>query len=173
MDVRLVRWPAARVQLDELRAAGIPRLVVVDGDVPAPAPVDDLEDWVRLPADQSDVRLRVDTLAARARSRRFPVLSEEGVLRHGGAAVPLSPVEAGLVGVLSARFGAVVGRADLMAAVWPGDPPPRNALDVQISRLRRRLAAVGLAITTIRGRGYLLDDVADLSETGQQLAANG
>ena len=175
MDVRLVRWPAARAQLDELRAAGVPRLVVVDGDVAPPSPPDDLEDWVRLPADQSDVRLRVDTLAERARNRRFPVLTAEGVLRHRGVAVPLSPVEARLVDVLLQRFGAVVSRPDLMAGVWPGEPPPRNALDVQISRLRRRLADVGLTVTTVRGRGYLLDDIACSvpSENGQQLAANG
>ena len=170
MDVRLVRWPAARTQLDELRAAGVPRLVVVDGDVAPPAPNDELEDWVRLPADQSDVRVRVDTLAARARGKAFPQLSKEGILRHAGVSVPLSPVESRLVAVLIARFGAVVGRAELMDAVWPHERPPRNALDVHISRLRRRLGNLDLAITTVRGRGYLLEA---LSEGGQQVAANG
>ena len=107
MDVRLVRWPAARAQLDELRAAGVPRLVVVDGDVAPPFPPDELEDWVRLPADQSDVRVRVDTLAERARGKAIPQLSNEGVLRHAGASVALSPVESRLVRalvVLPAKF---------------------------------------------------------------------
>lgn len=170
MDVRLVRWPAARAQLDELRAAGVPRLVVVDGDVAPPAPNDELEDWVRLPADQSDVRVRVDTLAERARGRSVPQLSEEGVLRHAGVSVPLSPVERRLVEALIARLGAVVGRVELMDAVWPDERPPRNALDVHISRLRRRLRDLQLAITTVRGRGYLLEA---LSDDRQQLAANG
>lgn len=170
MDVRLVRWPAARAQLDELRAAGVPRLVVVDGDVAPPPPPDEFEDWVRLPADQSDVRVRVDTLAERARTRAFPQLSPEGVLYFSGASVPLSPVESRLIEALLGRLGAVVSRADLMDAVWPDERPPRNALDVHISRLRRRLPEAGLAITTVRGRGYLLDA---MSESGQQLAANG
>ena len=170
MDVRLVRWPAARAQLDELRAAGVPRLVVVDGDVAPPFPPDELEDWVRLPADQSDVRVRVDTLAERARGKAIPQLSNEGVLRHAGASVALSPVESRLVRALISRLGAVVSRTDLMDVVWPEERPPRNALDVHISRLRRRLADVQLSITTVRGRGYLLDS---LSDSGQQLAANG
>ena len=84
--------------------------------------------------------------------------------------VALSPVESRLVRALISRLGAVVSRTDLMDVVWPEERPPRNALDVHISRLRRRLADVQLSITTVRGRGYLLDS---LSESGQQLAANG
>ena len=99
--------------------------MVVDGDVVPPVPNDELEDWVRLPADQSDVRVRVDTVAARARGKAFPQLSDEGILRHAGMSVPLSPVESRLVETLIGRFGAVVGRAELMDAVWPDERPPR------------------------------------------------
>lgn len=42
-------------------------------------------------------------------------------------------------------------------AVWPGQAPGRNALDVHILRLRRRLLPLGLAIRTVRSRGYLLE----------------
>ena len=170
MDVRLVRWPAAREQLLSLRAEGIPRLVVVDADVVPPEPTDELEDWVRLPADQADVRIRVDTLARRAEARNRPALSSEGVLRFQGEAVPLSPVEARVVDALMKRFGAVVSRRDLTEAVWPDEAPLRNALDVHISRVRRRVSEVGLHIRTVRGRGYLMDAPSD---SGQQLAANG
>jgi len=169
MDVRLIRWPAAKAQLDELRAAGVPRLVVVDGDAAPPVPPDELEDWVRLPADQSDVRIRVDTLAGRARGKAVPQLSPEGVLRHAGLSVVLSPVEHRLVDALIARFGVVVSRHDLMDVVWPDERPPRNTLDVHISRLRRRLGELDLGVTTVRGRGYLLDS---LSARSQQVAAN-
>ena len=170
MDVRLVRWPVARAQLDQLREEGVPRLVVVDADVMPPAPPDELEDWVRLPADQGDVRIRVDTLARRAESRHRPSLSNEGVLRFQGEAVPLSPVEARVIDALMKRFGAVVSRRDLTESVWPEEAPPRDALDVHISRVRRRVASLGLQIRTVRGRGYLLDAPSDI---GQQLAANG
>ena len=36
--------------------------------------------------------------------------------------------------------------------------PTRNALDVHVLRLRRRLAPLGLEIRTVRSRGYLLQE---------------
>ena len=47
-----------------------------------------------------------------------------------------------------------------MAAGWPGGTPGRNALDVHVLRLRRRLEPVRLAIRTVRSRGYLLEPAA-------------
>ncbi|MCA1842891.1 MAG: helix-turn-helix domain-containing protein [Actinobacteria bacterium] len=58
---------------------------------------------------------------------------------------------------LVVRFGAVVGRDTLRRSVWPGSSPGRNVLDVHVLRLRRRLAPLGLAIRTVRSRGYLLE----------------
>jgi DNA-binding response OmpR family regulator len=55
------------------------------------------------------------------------------------------------------RFGAVVGREALARAGWPEGAPGRNALDVHVLRLRRRLVTVGLSIKTVRSRGYLLE----------------
>jgi DNA-binding response OmpR family regulator len=39
---------------------------------------------------------------------------------------------------------------------WPTGVPTRNALDVHVLRLRRRIAPVGLEIRTVRSRGYLM-----------------
>ena len=65
-------------------------------------------------------------------------------------------MERELAGALVERFGAVVGR-DLMARrAWPTGAPTRNALDVHILRLRRRIASLGLEVRTVRSRGYLL-----------------
>jgi DNA-binding response OmpR family regulator len=50
-----------------------------------------------------------------------------------------------------------VSREALAKAGWPDGAPGRNALDVHVLRLRRRLALVGLAIRTVRSRGYLLE----------------
>jgi DNA-binding response OmpR family regulator len=55
------------------------------------------------------------------------------------------------------RFGAVVSRQALARAGWPHGAPGRNALDVHVVRLRRRLEGVGLAIRTVRSRGYLME----------------
>lgn len=154
----LVRWPAEQDRRQELAAAGHPRLLLVEPGAPPPVCADELEDWVRLPAPDTDVRARAEALARRAAARglRTPVVDADGVLRYRGRSVPLPPVEARLTRALVDRYGAVVSRAQLARAGWPGADPGRNALDVHVMRLRRRLAPVGLVIRTVRGRGYLL-----------------
>jgi len=141
-----------------LRESGVPRLLLVDQGAPPPMPSDELEDWVRVPADEVDVHARVETLDRRARSRAaaLPELDGDGVLRSNGTWVPLPPVEARLLRALLDRFGSVVGREALADAGWPGRTPDRNVLDVHVLRLRRRIAPIGLTIRTVRSRGYLL-----------------
>ena len=159
MDVVLVRWPAEADRRDRLREAGTPRLLLVEEG--APPPLDDcLEDWIRVPADDGDVRARMEGVSARLRlhlAPDVPDLDVDGVLRFGGEWVSLPPVEARLTAALVERFGAVVGRDALARAGWPEAAPGRNALDVHVLRLRRRLATVGLSIKTVRSRGYLLE----------------
>ncbi len=85
-----------------------------------------------------------------------PLLDEDGLLHHRDAWVSLSPVEQELAGVLLDRFGAVVTREMLADRAWPAGVPTRNALDVHVLRLRRRIAPIGLEIRTVRSRGYLM-----------------
>jgi len=163
-DVVLVRWPEEGARLERLRAVGTPRLLLVGEDLAAPEPVDALEDWIRLPAGEDDLRVRVATLAARAGdAAAAPVVDEDGLLRYRARWVTLSPVERALAAALVDRFGAVVGRDTLVRRAWPGGTPTRNALDVHMLRLRRRISSLGLEVRTVRARGYLL----------QALDANG
>ncbi len=157
MDVALVRWPAGADKLETLRSLRSPRLLVVGEDTPPPRPVDELEDWVRLPVDEGDIRVRVDTLARRAEQLLVPSIDSDDVVHYDGTLAPLSPVEARLARSLVERFRSVVSRSDLTRAAWGGDAPGRNALDVHVSRLRRRLDRAGLKIQTVRSRGYLLE----------------
>jgi hypothetical protein len=154
-EVTLVRWPEEQDRLEIMRAAGAPRLVLVDGIAAPPACADPLEDWVRIPAPDEDVRARMATLAARACESR-PTVDGDGLLHHEGRWVALSPVEQALGRALVERYGAVVGRDLLARRAWPGGAPTRNALDVHVLRLRRRVATVGLEVRTVRSRGYLL-----------------
>lgn len=62
------------------------------------------------------------------------------------------------------RFGTVVGRDQLARAGWPDGAPGRNALDVHVLRLRRRIEPLGLVIKTVRSRGYLLEAAAVMAE---------
>jgi two-component system, OmpR family, response regulator len=158
VEVSLVQWPAEQDRREELRRAGQPRLLLVERGAP-PIPTDELEDWIRLPADDLDLRVRVEALRRRTDGDlgATPMLDDDGVLRLGDRWVSLPPVEARLTVALLERFGAVVSRDALARSGWPGGSPGRNALDVHVLRLRRRLSPLRLAIRTVRSRGYLLE----------------
>jgi DNA-binding response OmpR family regulator len=156
--VTLVAWPSEAALRDALAARGQPRLLVVaEGEQPPPSP-DCLEDWVQAPASETEMRARMAVLRCRAESHRpvVPELDEEGLLHFGSRSVYLPPVEARLAGALIERFGRVVSAATLVRAAWPGGTSSRGTLDVRISRLRRRLADLDLAIRTVRQRGWIL-----------------
>lgn len=157
MDVVLVRWPEEDARLGQLRATGAPRLLLLNDEAAPPESTDCLEDWIRLPADDRDVRARVASLAARADGEQTaPQIDGDGLVRYRGKWVALSPVEAALAGTLVDRFGAVVGRETLARRAWPTGSPTRNALDVHMLRLRRRIAPLGVEVRTVRSRGYLM-----------------
>ena len=56
-----------------------------------------------------------------------------------------------------------MSRDQLAKAGWPRGAPGRDALDVHMLRLRRRIAPIGLAIKTVRSRGYLLEAESQVS----------
>ena len=170
MDVTLVRWPAEQLRRERLAEEGLPRLLLVDDGEAPPQVLEHLEDWIRVPADDADIRARIWTLQARydAAGSVSPVLDDDGVIRVGGAWASLPPVEARITSALLERFGAVVSRDALSRSGWPDGAPGRNALDVHVLRLRRRLGPLGLVIRTVRSRGYLLEgsDYAQSSVRG-------
>ena len=53
------------------------------------------------------------------------------------------------------NFGSAVAENDLIAAAWH-EGGSEDTLRVHVSRLRRRLAPMGLTITSIRAYGYVL-----------------
>jgi DNA-binding response OmpR family regulator len=145
---------------DELRAAGHARLLLLEGGASPPRPAPDgLEDWIRVPADDDDVRARVEWLRQRIEGHAIPspTVDDDGVVRLGDQLVVLPPVEARLTAALIGCYGSVVSREALARAGWPAGAPGRNALDVHMLRLRRRLSPVALVIRTVRSRGYLLE----------------
>ena len=160
--VRIVRWPEERELLEQLRAEGTPRLLLVRPPAPPPEVLECEEDWVRLPADDGDVRARVLALAARSsRHRPGPQVGGDGRLRYGSQWIALSPIELRLARALTERFGEVV-RSDVLAgAAWPDEGLNEGALRVHLTRLRRRLRPLGLELQNVRGRGYLVEPAAD------------
>lgn len=139
----------------------------------APTELNPLEDWVRPPISREDFKARRAALEARARAGALPSIDAEGVLRFGGRRLSLSPAEADLMRVLVGSFQEVVSREGLVRKVWADDGQQRrNALDLRILRLRRRLGPLRLSIRTAWGRGYLLD-VHDPREEGAEWQPGG
>ncbi len=158
-DVPLLRWPAEADRRAHLATAGRPRLLVLDPDEPPPLVWDDLEDWVRSPADPIEVQSRIATLADRAAAVTAPVptVDADGIVRWRGEWAAVPPIEARLLAVLADRLGEVVRRDELVDTAWPGGLASDRTLDGRIKHLRRRLAPLGLAIRTVRGVGFLLE----------------
>jgi len=161
MDVAVVHWPAEAERVDQLRMDEVPFVLLVDDGVQPPMVTSCAEDWVRSPVSDADLRLRIAMVEVRAGIHGSrPMVDDGGVLRYRDRWAALSPVEYRLVGPLVERFGSVVGRDALSRQAWPDGVPSRNALDVHILRLRRRLAPLQLELRTVRSRGYLLEPAA-------------
>ncbi|HMF81944.1 MAG TPA: helix-turn-helix domain-containing protein [Acidimicrobiia bacterium] len=157
-EVFVLRWPEEVDAVERLRHLGIPRLLLVEPGVAPPNGTSCVEDWVRLPADDVDLRVRLAALAERAaRHPPAPIVEDHGCLSHRGVTVILPPVDERVARALVEHFGLPVTVEELRARAWP-DGGSNTALRVHISRLRRRLEPLGLAITSVRGRGYLIRD---------------
>lgn len=130
-----------------------------DGRLPA---VDDcLEDWIRVPADEHDLLARVQRLGAMAaKSGAVVDIDDAGILTVGDEWVALSPTETELARRLAADAGHLVSRRDLLETIGHAGERRSRTLDLQVHRLRRRIAAIGLTITAVRGRGYVLEIAA-------------
>lgn len=159
-DVVVVRWPEDSARVQRVRALGKPRLLIVGPDTPAPAVLECGEDWIRLPAEDADVRARVAAIAARATHHGLvPRTTGDGRLMFRGRWVNVSGVEEALARVLLEHFGELVDDRAVRAAASGGTPTSSNALHVNLSRLRKRLAPLGLVIRRVRCRGYVMEAV--------------
>ncbi|MEU9340166.1 winged helix-turn-helix domain-containing protein [Streptomyces sp. NPDC048278] len=156
--IKFIRWPAEAGLRTVYRRQGIPCLLVVEGGALPPICTAPSEDWVRAPASREDVEARVHALRQRAYGRRTPTVDSTGVLSFGTRSLTVSSTQAELMELFIAHFEEVVYRSELEQQLARRVPAPtRNALDLHIMRLRRRIAAVGLGIGTAWGRGYLLE----------------
>jgi DNA-binding response OmpR family regulator len=78
-------------------------------------------------------------------------------LRNDSAEIVLSAREMALIELLVSAGGATVSRERILSRVWQADRDPlTNIVDVYVSRLRRKLAALdpAVGIAAVRGLGY-------------------
>lgn len=118
-------------------------------------------------ADELDARIHaLDRRSAsgqgeRVQCERLVWLRDEGRAMVDGQPLELHPREFEVLGLLIRRSPRLVARRFLVDALSErnlemGD----SAVDVYISRLRRKLAGSGAAIITVRGFGYRLEPLA-------------
>jgi two-component system OmpR family response regulator len=158
-DVVVVHWPEQRDEIPRLAAQRVPRLLLVAPAADPPEAGDALQDWVRLPGDERDVRARLSGLRRRAHEEITPVIDGHGRLLFRQTWVQLSPIHERLIRCLLAGDHGVVPESDLLQEGWPGGSPSSNALRVHLHRLRRYIAPLGLEIRGVRGEGWVLQPI--------------
>jgi len=154
-DVVVLQWPEHADEAERLARVGVAHLLLVGPDSAPPEIESCAEDWVRLPTSEDDVLARL--IALRHRAERHPLLpnvDSQGQLSYRGSTMYLPPIEQGLVSLLARRFGSIVTNDELLG-VWPRGGAP-GSLRVHISRLRKRLAPIGLVIEARRTTGYVM-----------------
>lgn len=92
----------------------------------------------------------------------FALDAGRAALTRGGAHVALRPKTFALLSYLAAHPGRVVGKEELLAAVWPGVVVNEESLSQCVRELRAALGNDGQQlIRTVARRGYLFDTVVE------------
>ena len=93
---------------------------------------------------------------------RFRLNLGQRALSRDGTLVRLSGRPLDILCVLASARGDVVTKDDLMARIWPGQIVEENAIQVQVSTLRKVLddgKSGQPHVITVPGRGYRLLDL--------------
>jgi DNA-binding response OmpR family regulator len=154
--VSMLPWPQRQGDREDLARQGVPRLLLVAADSPPPVCTETLEDWVRLPVDALDLRFRLQALAQRQRARTPPTVDSYGILRQDHTLVFLAPAEQRLASALVEHFGEVVPLQTIREHGRDETEPSLTSLRVHTTRLRQRIASLGLRISCIKGVGYIM-----------------
>jgi DNA-binding response OmpR family regulator len=156
-DVVVLRWPDERDQLPRLADGRVPRLLLVEPGADPPLADDVLEDWIRLPSEDRDIRARLLTLRRRAGDvLSGPTVDSHCRLIYRDKWASLSPIEVRLATALVEDFRLIVTEKALLGRGWPDGPPSSNALRVHLHRLRQRIRPLGLELKAIRSQGWVL-----------------
>ncbi len=149
----------SRVPILLLTAMGEPRDRIAGLELGA-------DDYLPKPFEPRELVLRVQSILRRAPAEDSPRLVRLGRLRfdldrrlllRGSEEIRLTAAESDLLAALGERAGEAVSRDEL--SQQPAAEGSGRAVDVQITRLRRKIEAdprFPRYLQTVRGRGYLL-----------------
>ena len=124
------------------------------------------DDYLVKPFDFDELLARIEALmrrVVRPAAVEFPRIGNITLdrnlpgLRNAQTEILLSAREMALIDLLVAHAGATVSRERILSRVWQADRDPlTNVVDVYVSRLRRKIAALDATVTisAVRGMGY-------------------
>lgn len=129
------------------------------------------DDYLVKPFNHAELLARCRALLRRAPQSVEPTLgagrlvyeTASGTVLCGSEEVKLSPRERALLEILLRQAGRVVAKERLETALSEFNAEvSSNALELVVSRLRKKLDAVdgGVALETVRGVGYLMRDLS-------------
>ncbi|MCV2218155.1 response regulator [Thauera sp. Sel9] len=124
------------------------------------------DDYLAKPFDFAELEARIKALLRRSgnlvpmvRIGRLMFDTTARLAWVDGRALALTPRELAVLEVLLSRSGRPVAREALFEKVFDFDADARvEAIEIYISRLRKKLEGSGVAISTLRGLGYLLTE---------------
>ncbi|MBP6132097.1 response regulator [Thauera sp.] len=122
------------------------------------------DDYLPKPFELAELEARIKALLRRAGNQvplvRLGRLEFDTTTRMAavdGQALALTPRELAVLEALLARVGRPVAREALFEKMFEFDADARvEAIEIYVSRLRKKLEGAGVAINTLRGLGYLL-----------------
>jgi len=130
------------------------------------------DDYLAKPFELEELEARVKALLRRSRGGEAVTLTcgalcfdtVSRTFSYGGAALALTPREHAVLEALITRAGRAVSKEKLFDEVFALDDEANlDAIEIYIHRLRKKLDKVEdgrVAITTLRGLGYLLEAAA-------------
>lgn len=133
------------------------------------------DDYLTKPFAVEELEARVRALIRRGAGRGRPTIDFAGMtldvttntLMQGATPIEISPRELAVLRLMLMSKSAVVPKAQIAESLSTFDSDiSENAVEQTISRLRKRLAAHGVAIRAARGMGYFL-----MTEDGREAGA--
>lgn len=149
------------------KTAGVPVIFITARDTEDDA-VEGLDlgadDYISKPFSIREVVSRVKAVLRRTSARRGEdsgIFIDDGrkTVTINGAAAPLTKIEYEIFRLLFTNKGKVFPREDILSKVWPDDVIVTDrTVDVNITRLRKKIGEYGNRIVSRHGFGYLYEE---------------
>lgn len=121
------------------------------------------DDYIPKPFSVREVQARIKAVLARTSSAEDDILTYEGLsvnysnksVTIDGKAVALTRTEFELLAMLMSEKGHIFSREDMIERIWPdGVVVTNRTVDVNITRIRKKIGRYACCIATRQGYGY-------------------